>query len=116
MRILGNGFIIRDVETCMNKDKKNEMIMKVNFIEFCNNQIKFITIMFLPEFTSYVLHITLWFLSYPLDFAHTVDSVIAINARWEWTIHWNVHSKKCGTQKIAKCRDCFNVKISHLVL
>ena len=46
MRILGNGFIIRDVETCMNKDKKNEMIMKVNFIEFCNNQIKFITIMF----------------------------------------------------------------------
>ena len=22
MRILGNGFIIRDVETCMNKDKK----------------------------------------------------------------------------------------------
>ena len=59
MRILGNGFIIRDVETCMNKDKKNEMIMKVNFIEFCNNQIKFITIMFLPEFTSYVLHITL---------------------------------------------------------
>ena len=40
MRILGNGFIICDVETCMNREEK--IIMKVNFIEFCN-QIKIVT-------------------------------------------------------------------------
>ena len=41
MRILGNGFIICDVETCMNREAK-KFIMKVNFIEFCN-QIKIVT-------------------------------------------------------------------------
>ena len=61
MRVLGNGFIICDVETCMNREAK-KIIMKVNFIEFCN-QIKIVTKCFLPA-------CLLCSISYFHDFCH----------------------------------------------